>query len=261
MNVFISTDMEGISGVSMLNEVMWDCPEYQHGRERLMADVNAAVSAAFDAGAEKVYVSDGHGKGTNFIEGKLDKRATQVWIQDLSWVMKDVEAVVELGNHAMSGTQGAFLDHTQWSMGIHHYLYNGERMGEAMQMAIFAGRFGVPIVAVTGDKHVCEEAKRFFGESVALGCVKVAKKRNIADCMPNEEAEKIVYETVKKGIENRKNCKPIIMQLPFEIKVEFNRCDFCEDACATSEDIERVDAFTARVIRTQLEKYKDALLY
>ncbi len=260
MNVFISTDMEGISGISKLEEVMWDCEEYQNGRKRLMADVNAAVAAAFDAGAKKVYVCDGHGRGTNFIDGALDKRATQVWVKDLAWVIKDVEAVVELGNHAMAGTMGAFLDHTQWSVGMHHYFYNNERIGEAMQMAVFAGHFGVPIVAVTGDKHACEEAKRFFGESVATGIVKVAKRRNVADCMENEQAEKIVYDTVKKGVENRANCKPIVMKLPFEVKIEFNRCDYCEDACMGRDDVERLDAYTARSIKTKIEKYQDVLL-
>ena len=261
MNVFISTDMEGISGVSKLSEVQWgDSEDYKNGVKRLMADTNAAVAAAFDAGAEKVYVCDGHGLGKNFIEGALDKRATQIWVKDIAWVIKDVDAVVELGNHAMAGTWGAFLDHTQWSIGMHHYFYNNERIGEAMQMAVFAGHFGVPIVAVTGDKHACEEAKRFFGENVSTACVKVATERNIADCLPNEEAEQLVYEAVKKGIENRANCKPIRMDLPFEVKVEFNRSDYCEDACRYRDDVERIDAYTARSIKTKIETYYDVLL-
>ena len=207
-----------------------------------------------------MYVCDGHASGANFIEGALDKRATQVWVKDLAWAVKDVDAVVEIGNHAMAGTWGAFLDHTQWSLGMHHYFYNGERIGEAMQMAVFAGHFGVPLVAVTGDKHACEEAKRFFGENLPTACVKVAKRRNVAECIPNDEAEKLVYETVKKGVLERANFQPTIMKLPFEVKVEFNRCDYCEDSCIGRDDVERVDAYTARSIKTKIEKYQDVLL-
>lgn len=261
MNVFISTDMEGISGIATYGAVFdVDSNEYQEGLKRLMADTNAAVKAAFDAGAEKVYVCDGHYHGKNFLEGKLDKRATQVWVKDLSWVAKDVSAVVAIGSHAMAGTQGAFLEHTQLYREIHHYFYNGERIGELMQMGVYMGYFGVPMVAMSGDKAACEEAKRFFGNEIFTACVKVGKERNLADCLPNDQAEKLIYDAVKKGIENRANCKPYVMQLPFEIKVEFNCCDYCEDECRNRTDLERVDGYTARCMKKEIKEYYTGVL-
>ena len=260
MNVFISTDMEGISGIGTYGGV-FDVlsPEYQEGLKRLMADTNAAVAAAFDAGAEKVYVVDGHYHGKNFLQGELDKRATQVWVKDLSWVAKDVQAVVAIGSHAMAGTQGAFLDHTQLYREIHHYFYNGERIGELMQMGVFMGHFGVPMVAMSGDKAACDEAKKFFGD-IPTACVKVGKERNLADCLPNAEAEKLIYETVKKGVENYARFKPYVMPLPFEVKVEYNCCDYCEEEYKNRSDLERLDGYTLRSIKKEIKEYYTGVL-
>ena len=261
MNVFISTDMEGISGIATYGGVFHEnTPEYQEGLKRLMADVNTAVAAAFDAGAKKVYVVDGHYHGKNFLQGELDKRATQVWVKDIPWVAKDVCATVIIGAHAMAGTQGAFLDHTQLYREIHHYFYNGKRIGELMQMGVFMGHFGVPIVAVSGDKAACNEAKQFFGENISTACVKVGKERNLAECLPNEEAERRIYEAVKQGIENRANCKPICMPLPFEVKVEYNCCDYCEEEYKNRTDLQRIDGYTLRCVKTQIKDYYTGVL-
>lgn len=260
MNAFVLTDLEGISGVSTIKAVLDVASvEYREAVKRLMADTNAAVAAAFDAGASKVYVCDGHGGGKNFLAGELDPRATQVWTKDLAWVAKDVEATVLIGMHAMSGTQGAFLDHTQSSVCVHHYFYNNERIGEMMQAAVFFGHFGVPIVAMSGDKAACEEAKRFFG-GIPAACVKIARERNVADCIPDQEAEKRIYDAVKKGIENRMQFKPTAMPLPFEVKVEFNRCDYCDDACKNYPHLERVDGFTARSVKREIVDYHTGVL-
>ncbi len=261
MNVFITTDMEGISGIGTYGGVFEvETDAYQEGLKRLMADVNTAVKAAFDGGAKKVYVVDGHYHGKNFLEGKLDKRATQVWVKDLSWVAKDVSAFVAIGSHAMAGTQGAFLDHTQYYREIHHYFYNGERIGELMQMGVFMGYFGVPLVAMSGDKAACEEAKSFFGKELPTACVKVGKERNLADCLPNDQAERLIYEAVKKGVENYKKFKPYSIKLPFEVKVEFNCCDYCEEECKNRPDLERVDGYTARSIKTEIKDYYTGVL-
>ena len=255
MNVLISTDMEGISGIGTYGGVFCeDSQEYQQGLKRLMADTNAAVSAAFDAGAKKVYVVDGHYFGKNFLKGELDKRATQVWVKDLSWVAKDVQAVVAIGSHAMAGTQGAFLDHTQMYREIHHYFYNGERIGELMQMGVFMGHFGVPLVAMSGDQAACEEAKKFFG-AIPTACVKVGKERNFAECLPNEEAEKLIYETVKKGVEDYQKFQPYKMPLPFEIKVEYNCCDYCDEEYKNRTDVERINGYTLRSVKKEIKDY------
>lgn len=261
MNVLVLTDLEGISGVDSIDDIFEKESEgFRRGLERLMADTNVAVRAAFDAGAEKVYVCDGHGGGKNFIEGALDVRATQVWCKDFPSVIRDVDAVVVIGAHAMAGTQAAFLDHTQSSKTIHHYFYDGKRIGELSQMGVYAGHFGVPCVAVSGDRAVCAEARELFGEHVATAVVKETEVRNSAVCVDFETAEKRIYDAVREGIANRYRIPPIAQDLPFEIAVEYNTTSLCDDVCRTRTDVERVDGYTVRSVKETIESYFDVLL-
>ena len=74
MKLFISADMEGISGVAT-NVQLKKESEYQRFRKLMTEDVNAAVDGAFAAGAEEVVVCDGHGNMSNILIEELDSRA------------------------------------------------------------------------------------------------------------------------------------------------------------------------------------------
>ena len=51
MKAYMSTDMEGISGVSRRGYMLRDNPKGAEGRQLLLGDVNAAIARAFDGGA------------------------------------------------------------------------------------------------------------------------------------------------------------------------------------------------------------------
>ena len=53
MKVFISADMEGISGVTHAEHVRRDGKEHERARRLMTGEVNAAVEGAFEAGAKK----------------------------------------------------------------------------------------------------------------------------------------------------------------------------------------------------------------
>ena len=253
------TDLEGISGVETIDAIPAGTPLNLDACEKLVADTNAAVEALFDEGANKVYVLDGHGSGQNFIKGMLDKRATQVTIADLSWAIKDVGSVVLIGMHAMAGTRTAFLDHTQNSAKIHRYFYNGKKIGEMSQAGFFAGYFGVPIVAVSGDAAACREAQELFPD-VPTATVKTALKRNAADCLPLSEARAFIKDAVKKGYSMRESFKPMEAKLPLTVEIEFNRCDYADDALENNPTLERIDEYLVRSVKTEVEGYLDVLI-
>ena len=256
MKIFIMTDLEGISGISRKEQV--DNSE-RYALERLMADVNAAVRGAFDGGADEVYVEDGHGGGRNFIKELLDPRAVQVGNAGTGVkTMTEVDAMFLIGAHAMSGTLNAFLDHTQSSLTWHDYYVNGKRCGEIAQEAIYAGAFGVPVVMVSGDLTACTEARQFLG-NIRTAVVKYAVCRNEAECVPEEEAEALIYEAAKAAMSRIGETKPYKIILPAEIKIEYNRADYCDDAAKWS-GAERLDARTLRKVIDKIEVYRDILI-
>ncbi len=74
MKIYISADMEGISGVAANMQLKKES-EYQRFRRLMTAHVNAAIKGAFAGGATEVVVCDGHGNMSNILIEELDPRA------------------------------------------------------------------------------------------------------------------------------------------------------------------------------------------
>jgi D-amino peptidase len=258
MNVFIITDLEGISGIEHMSQVSDTTAQpYRFSLERLMADTNAAIAGAFDGGAAAVYIEDGHGGGANFIDGMLDPRAVQV--KNMSSEYLDIQKIglcMSVGAHAMSGTLNAFLDHTQSSVAWHDYSINGRRCGELAQSAAFTGAYGIPMVMVSGDEAACAEAKQFFGD-IAVAVVKYAAGRNTAKAVDLNEAERRIYEAAKTGMALAGRIKPFCPLLPAEIKLEYNRADYCDSAMARANSIERLERLDSRTVRKVICRIKE----
>ena len=71
MKIFISVDLEGVSGVVSKEQILVGKSGYEHARKLLVGEVNAAIDGAFSGGAEEVYVNDCHGYGRNLLIDEL----------------------------------------------------------------------------------------------------------------------------------------------------------------------------------------------
>ena len=58
--VYLSTDIEGTAGIVDWSQVLGPSPEYEVGRRLLLAEVNAAIDGAAEAGASAFLVNDAH---------------------------------------------------------------------------------------------------------------------------------------------------------------------------------------------------------
>lgn len=260
MHIHIITDLEGISGVTDISQIDYDTDGYEYARIRLMADVNAAVRGAFNGGADTVTVTDGHGRGKNFIDGALDKRAVNINLIELykQGIHKQVDAVMFVGTHAMPGTTGAFLDHVQSSVSWYNYYLNGIRCGELVQGGAFFGSYGAPVIFASGDEAACSEAKHFFGD-IQVAAVKKGIGRNKAEAYDFDLCEKIIESNAAAAISLADKIKPYTVSKPVEIIVDFTRTDYC-DRAAERPGVERVDA--RRVIKRipEITDYLSVLL-
>jgi D-amino peptidase len=203
LKVYISTDMEGIGGVST-----WDVQASSRGREyekfrRLMTEeVNAAIAGAFDAGATDVLVSDSHGDGQNIDVELLDKRVRLIraWPRPLD-MMEGVDssfaAATFVGYHASEWTPGAVLAHT--FNGEISVALNGVTVPEAGFNAAIAGDFGVPVVFLSGDQAIGKEAKRLLGPIETIA-VKQAIGFYAAVMIHPEESRRLIREGMKRAV-------------------------------------------------------------
>ena len=65
MKIFISVDMEGISGIVDSSQTNRDHKEFEKARALMAADVNAAIEGILELGEAGIVVSDGHGSMIN----------------------------------------------------------------------------------------------------------------------------------------------------------------------------------------------------
>jgi len=223
VNVFVMTDMEGISGVCRSGHVAHGHALYQAGRRYLTWDVNACVDGCFAGGADRVVVKDGHsGLGDNFIWEELDPRAEYVMGQAGSRRFGPVEgfdAAVLLGFHAMAGTPEAILEHTMSSGAWQNFWLNGRRCGEIAVDAAILGENGVPTVMVSGDDKTCREAEQFI-PGVVTACVKVGFSVEGGRLLSREAAHRLIRERAAEAVQNAGDVEPFVIEPPITARLE-----------------------------------------
>jgi D-amino peptidase len=254
--IYIHTDLEGISGIDKGEMVGHGKSNSDYVTERLMADTNAAIDGAFLGGATHVTVLDSHGGGGNFDLSLLDKRAEHDTKPNGKWwgiVDAGYFGTFFIGAHAMAGTLGGFLDHTQSSESIYNYLINGRRTGELGQWAMVCAHYGVPMIMMSGDLAAAFEATQFF-PGIETAAVKTAVSRSRAKLLPNDAALEKIRRAAKAAVEKDEAIPLFRPILPMELKFEFMRADYCDWAAANSK-IERIDARTAKKISESYQDY------
>ena len=127
-------------------------------------------------------------------------------------------AVVFVGYHAGEGESNAVLSHT--FTGRMTVKLNGTAVPEAGFNASIAGDFGVPVVFLSGDQTICEDAKRLFGP-IETAAVKQATGFYSAMMMHPEEAQRLIRAGVKRGVERRSELKPYRQPHPVKLEIEF----------------------------------------
>ncbi len=246
--IYILCDMEGISGIRRMEQVKRDQGEaYTEGRKLMMDDINVAIDACFANGATEVVAADTHGGGGQVRVADMDKRAVYE-IPAVKRMMpaldETFDGVILLGHHAMAGTLNGFLDHTMNSMMIWEFRCNGRPLGEIGIEAAWAGHYGVPVIAVSGDQATCDEAKATLGQ-VEGAVVKWGVGRNRARCLSIPQAHQAIRDAVGTAVSSLGRYKPFKPTLPAVTEMTVYRSDMVDDI-APKPGIERLDARTVR---------------
>ncbi len=223
MNVYIMVDIEGISGIYCKEQVIFGQPRFNEGRAYMTEEVNVCVEACKKAGADKVYVRDAHGGSYTLIWEKLSENA-DFYACGISGNerypgIEDCDGVILLGYHSMAGTIGGVLEHTFSSASVQNYWINGEKAGEVAVDAGLLGELGKPVIMVSGDDKVCEEAKELLPDVVTAE-VKKGMTTYGAMLLPKGKAHKIIHDKTIEAVNKLSEMKPLVFEAPIEFKIE-----------------------------------------
>lgn len=220
MRVYVVTDMEGLCGVTEWSQVMIDHNSslYQESRRLLTEEVNACVAGCMAGGATEVHVLDGHGGGFNFIPELLHPDGIYITGPNRptpgAGLDDNFDCGILLAFHAMNGVQDAVLHHTQSHIGELKYWYNGVESGELAQSSLIMGHYNIPVVMATGDKRLCEEARRFLGEEIVTIQVKDGLSRTSCLTLSPLKARQLIHDGAKEAMGRVSRCKPYKTDLP-----------------------------------------------
>ncbi|WP_019633110.1 M55 family metallopeptidase [Actinomadura atramentaria] len=226
MKVFVSVDMEGVSGLTDPQEMRAGGRGYERGCELMTGDANAAVRAAFDAGADEVVVADAHGQGRNLRADLIDERCVLVRGPYRPMRMADgldasFDAALYVGYHARAGVEDGVLNHTWMGREIIDVHLNGEIAGEIRLMAGYAASLGVPVALVAGDAAACVEARGVLGD-VPVVAVKEGRDRYAARVIPPARAQRMIYDTALAALRDPGSWRRHDVAAPYTLAITWN---------------------------------------
>jgi D-amino peptidase len=221
--VFISADMEGISGISASDQLSATGAEYNRSRKMMADDVNAAIRGARRGGATEIVVNDSHGSMRNLRLEDLDPQVRLISHSfKKSGMMEGLDesfaAVVFVGYHAKAGHPAGLFAHTGSGV-VRDVRVNGRSLGEGGLNTMVAAWYGVPVVAVTGDDVAVTQVAE-----VATLAKTVAVKRAInpraVELRPFREVHGEIEEAVFAGVRDAKKIPPL--RAPsYRVEVQF----------------------------------------
>lgn len=207
VRVYISADMEGITGLVDADDVQADGRDYERGRAMMTQDVNAAVGGALAGGATRVLVNDAHSAMRNLLVDQLHPAAALVRGRPkpmgmLEGLDERHAATLCVGYHARAGQLGV-LSHSYFGHEIEDMWLDGRPVGEIGFAHATAAALGAPVAMLSGDDVACAEARAWAADAeppVRTAVVKYARDRFAAELLPVAVAHAAIAEAAEEGV-------------------------------------------------------------
>lgn len=248
MRIYISIDLEGITGVYSEEQTSVNGSGYAAARLAMRADLDAALEGCSAAGADEVVVCDGHDAGGNLDVAGLPENVALVLgspspLSMMGGVDGSFDAALFLGYHARSGARAAALEHTYAYRVVSVGLADLE-IGEFGLNALLAGYFGVPVVFVSGDDKIALEAAELV-PGIEAAIVKTSLGRTCVRALPPAVAGSRIREGVRRALAAPRRAAPLVWS-GAPLRVVFARAHFC-DAAETCPGTRRLDGRTMEI--------------
>lgn len=221
MKVFISADIEGITGVTHWDETELGKGVYGQAQEQMIAEVVAACEGAIEAGAKEIWVRDAHDSARNLIHSRLPRcvKLVRAWAPDPLMMMQELDesfdAAALIGYHSRAASNASPLSHTmtgEWA----RITINGQLASECLINTMSAAMFGVPLVLVTGDEGLCEEVGKYNPATRTVN-VKKGVGNSTVNIHPAEAVE-LIKQTMADALKS--DLKKCLKPLPSSFRVE-----------------------------------------
>ncbi len=242
--VFIIPDMEGMASAVFNREIVsgnetstgradplypfthqdyWD-----HFRDLVTREVNAAIAGARRGGARSFVVNEGHGGNLfgNIFPWDLDTAALLIrgWPKPevmSTGIDSSFGALVMTGVHAGPHTPGIIAH----AYAFDSIIVDGHWLNETGFNALVAGEFGVPIVLASGDNVAMQQAREQLGPSVITVTTKIAIGANAGVTWSPAVVRQMLRDSVAEGVRRamRGQIQPFRLPKPYQVDLVLRR--------------------------------------
>lgn len=231
MKLYISSDMEGVAGVSSWQQVdaRTPHPEYHIFKRYYTQEVAAAVRGAQRSGASDVTINDSHGPMRNFVFEELPRDARVIFGNRKPYSMvQDCDSSYTgaffIGYHGGVGDADAVLCHTYTPSVIYEVRLNGIVCSEATLNAAVLGYYGVPLLYATGDRTTVEGIQRQM-PWVQGTIVKESIGNFGANSVSPAAAQRMIEDDAAAAFAARANAKPFVIEPPIALDVTLAKAE------------------------------------
>lgn len=260
-SVYISVDMEGLSGVGAPGMTNGNGKDYSVGRrmmtreiQRVVAGIRAAAGER-GVGSVRIVVNDSHGdhanaliedfpEGVEYVQGSLKPLGMVAELDDT------FDAAIYLGYHARAGQPG-FLAHTGSGLVLDMSI-NGIPSGEGEMNAAFAGANGVPVVLIAGDADYVRLARETYAGTAEAVVTKTAVTAHAAHLRPVDEVQDELEAKARAAMLDLDGHEPWDVGAPFTVEMKLNNATHVEVA-AGLPGVEKVGPLTVRFTESDPE--------
>lgn len=251
LKVYISADMEGITGVASDQQLGPAGFEYAQARQWMTAEVIAAIQGAREAGATEFVISDSHGNGQSLLIDRLPTdipitvvRAFPRPLGMMEGIDSSFAAAIFIGYHTSTSSLTGVRAHTMSSALLTRVAINGTSMSEAGVNAAIAAHFGVPVVMITGDDQIVSETKQRLGPIEGVAVKRAIGFHGAATMLP-EVAQAQIRQHAKTAVTRRAEMRSYTMTKPLSVEVSFKNYRPVE-LLGYLSNVQRIDSHTVR---------------
>jgi D-amino peptidase len=264
VKVFISVDMEGITGVVTGEQLSPAGFEYQRFREFMTAEALAAIEGARAAGATEFVVADSHGNMQNLLIDRFPPGVTIVRgnprpLSMMQGLDSTFAAAMFIGYHSATTNPAGVRAHTMSSATFAGVYLNGRAIAESGMNAALAGAAGVPVVLVSGDEAAVGEVRELLGD-VEGAVVKRSIGFHSAATLTPAEGQALIRERARAAVARLRDFRPHRVPGPYVLDLVY-KSYLPAEVMALLPGIERRDAHTVRYRAATLAEVSRFLVF
>lgn len=257
MKVYLSADIEGITGITSWSETERSKSDYVKFAQQMTNEVKAACEGAINAGADEIWIKDAHDSARNLevIDLPQNIKLIRGWAPHPFMMMQEIDssfdASIMIGYHSGAGFNTNPLAHTMNCENIDYIKINGITVSEFILNAYTSSYVNVPVVFVSGDEGLCAQAKEYDSR---IGTAAVNK--GIGNSTISIHPLKSI-EMIKKGVEEslKKGIKTIPLPQNFNVEISYVR----HSSAYKASFYPGVHQISPKAVRYEAADYMDVL--